>query len=166
MRLKAEMHHRRMRGKKIVAGLDCAGCLEAGGGIASAAGRRAACPTPTTSVSDKAGVQTDKRGFITVDDELQTNVPGIWAIGDCNGRGAFTHTSYNDYEIVAANLFDGGQRKVSDRITTYALFIDPPLGRAGMSEREARASGKRLLSGRLDMSSVGRAASAARRSAS
>jgi pyruvate/2-oxoglutarate dehydrogenase complex dihydrolipoamide dehydrogenase (E3) component len=156
VRLKAECITARMRGKKIVAGLDCADASKqaAGSHLLLAVGR---LPNTDDLGLDKAGVQTDKRGFITVDDELQTNVPGIWAIGDCNGRGAFTHTSYNDYEIVAANLFDGGKRKVSDRITTYALFIDPPLGRCGMSEREARATGKRLLAGRLDMSSVGRA---------
>ena len=85
---------------------------------------------------EAAGVQMDQRGFITVDDELRTNVPHIWAMGDCNGRGAFTHTSYNDYEILAANMFDNDARRVSDRITAYALYIDPPLGRAGMTERE------------------------------
>src|SRR6266581_7332944 len=87
---------------------------------------------------DKAGIATDARGYITVDNQLRTNVPGIWAMGDCNGRGAFTHTSYNDYEIVAANLLDNDPRRVSDRITAYNLYIDPPLGRAGMTETEAR----------------------------
>ena len=82
----------------------------------------------------------DERGYIIVDDELQTNVPGIWALGDCNGRGAFTHTSYNDFEIVAANLLDRDPRRVSDRITAYALYIDPPLGRVGMSFGEARTA--------------------------
>jgi pyruvate/2-oxoglutarate dehydrogenase complex dihydrolipoamide dehydrogenase (E3) component len=106
---------------------------------------------------DAAGIATDAHGFITVDDQLQTSAPGVWALGDCNGRGAFTHTSYNDYEIVAANLLDGGQRRVSDRIPASAVYIDPPLGRAGMSEREARASGKRVLIGRMPMSRVGRA---------
>ncbi|HEX7273262.1 MAG TPA: FAD-containing oxidoreductase [Casimicrobiaceae bacterium] len=106
---------------------------------------------------DKAGIRTDARGFIEVDDQLRTNVPGIWALGDVNGRGAFTHTSYNDYEIVAANLLDGDPRRVSDRITTYALFIDPPLGRVGMTEREVRASGKKALVGKLMMARVGRA---------
>jgi pyruvate/2-oxoglutarate dehydrogenase complex dihydrolipoamide dehydrogenase (E3) component len=105
----------------------------------------------------EAGVTVDARGFIPVDDELRTNVPSIFALGDCNGRGAFTHTSYNDYEIVAANLLDGGRRRVSDRIATYALFIDPPLGRVGMTEREARAAGKHLLVGRRPMTRVGRA---------
>jgi len=106
---------------------------------------------------DKAGVATDARGFITVDDELRTNVPGIWALGDCNGRGAFTHTSYNDYEILAANLLDGGKRRLSDRIPAHALYIDPPLGRAGQNEHEVRASGRKALVGKLAMSSVGRA---------
>ena len=157
VRLKAECISAKMRGKKIAVGLDCADASKQVGGLASAAGGRPRAQHATTSGSTRPASKTDARGFITVDDELKTNVPGIWAIGDCNGRGAFTHTSYNDYEIVAANLFDGGKRKVSDRIPTYALFIDPPLGRAGMSEREARATGKRLLVGKLDMSSVGRA---------
>ena len=106
---------------------------------------------------DTAGVETDARGYIKVDDGLATNVPGIWALGDCNGRGAFTHTAYNDFEIVAANLLDGENRRVSDRILGYALYIDPPLGRAGMTEREARATGRPLLIGRRLMSSVSRA---------
>jgi pyruvate/2-oxoglutarate dehydrogenase complex dihydrolipoamide dehydrogenase (E3) component len=106
---------------------------------------------------DRAGVTTDARGFIQVDDRLATNVPGIWALGDVNGRGAFTHTSYNDYEIVAANLLDGDSRRVSDRFPVYALFTDPPLARAGMTEREARASGRRVLVGRRAMARVGRA---------
>ena len=106
---------------------------------------------------DASGVTADAHGFITVDEQLRTNVPWIFALGDCNGRGAFTHTSYNDYEIVAANLLDGGKRRLSDRIAAYALFIDPPLGRAGMTEREARAAGKRLLIGRRPMTRVSRA---------
>ncbi|HET7596553.1 MAG TPA: FAD-containing oxidoreductase [Burkholderiales bacterium] len=106
---------------------------------------------------EKAGVATDKRGHITVDDELRTGVPGIWALGEVNGRGAFTHTSYNDYEIVAANLLGSERRRVTDRIPTYALFTDPPLGRAGMSEREAKARGGNLLAGKLAMSRVARA---------
>ena len=106
---------------------------------------------------DKAGIETDKRGFVTVDDELRTNVPGIWAIGDANGRGAFTHTSYNDYEILAANMFDDDPRRVSDRITAYGLFIDPPLGRAGMAEAEVRNSGRKALVGKMMMARVGRA---------
>ena len=104
-----------------------------------------------------AGIVTDERSFITVDDQLRTNVPGVWAMGDVNGRGAFTHTSWNDYEIVAANLLDNDPRRVTDRIPAYALFIDPPLGRAGMTEREVRASGRKALIGTMPMSRVGRA---------
>ena len=99
----------------------------------------------------------DKRGFVTVDDQLRTSVPGIWAMGDCNGRGAFTHTSYNDYEIVAANLLDNDPRKVSDRIEAYALYIDPPLGRCGMTEAAVKRSGRRALVGQRPMTRVGRA---------
>ncbi len=106
---------------------------------------------------DKAGVATDARGFITVDDRLATNVPGIWALGDCNGRGAFTHTSYNDFEIVAANLLDGADWRVTDRIACYALYTDPPLGRCGLSAGQARASGRRIRTGRRAMTRVGRA---------
>ncbi len=104
-----------------------------------------------------AGVATDPRGHITVNDRLETNVPGIWALGECNGRGAFTHTSYNDYEIVAGNLLRGEDRKVTDRIATYALFIDPPLGRVGLTEREVRERGQPALVGRMEMMRVGRA---------
>lgn len=106
---------------------------------------------------DRAGVATDAHGYITVDDQLRTNVPGIWALGDCNGRGAFTHTAYNDFEIVAANLLDGAAKRVSDRIPGYALYIDPPLGRVGMTEAQARASGRPLLMGIRSMTRVGRA---------
>ncbi len=106
---------------------------------------------------DKAGIATDERGFIKVDDQLRTNVPGIWALGDCNGRGAFTHTSYNDFEIVAANLLDHEPRRVTDRITAYALYTDPPLGRAGMTEAEVRKSGKAGLVGTIAMEDVSRA---------
>jgi pyruvate/2-oxoglutarate dehydrogenase complex dihydrolipoamide dehydrogenase (E3) component len=106
---------------------------------------------------DKAGVATDERGYVKVDDQLRTNVPGIWALGDANGHGAFTHTSYNDYEIVAANVLDGESRKLSDRIPTYALFIDPPLGRAGTTEREIRAAGRKALVATMPMSRVARA---------
>jgi pyruvate/2-oxoglutarate dehydrogenase complex dihydrolipoamide dehydrogenase (E3) component len=106
---------------------------------------------------DAAGVQTDARGYIVVDDQLKTNVDHIWAMGDCNGKGAFTHTSYNDFEIVAANLLDNEPRRVSDRITTYALYIDPPLGRAGMTVGQVRASGRKALVGKRPMTRVGRA---------
>ena len=115
--------------------------------------------TPNTSDLGlgRAGVATDHRGYITVDDQLQTNVPGIWALGDCNGRGAFTHTSYNDYEIVADNLFNADRRRVSDRIQAYALFIDPPLGRCGMTDAEVRKSGRRALTAKYPMTQVSRA---------
>ncbi|HEY2568054.1 MAG TPA: FAD-containing oxidoreductase [Candidatus Udaeobacter sp.] len=106
---------------------------------------------------EKAGIKVDKHGYIQVDDQLRTNVPGIYALGDCNGRGAFTHTAYNDYEIVAANLLDDDHRRVSDRITAYALYIDPPLGRAGMTEAEVRKSGRKALIGKMSMTEVGRA---------
>jgi pyruvate/2-oxoglutarate dehydrogenase complex dihydrolipoamide dehydrogenase (E3) component len=106
---------------------------------------------------EKAGVVRDSRGHITVDDELRTNVPGIWALGDCNGRGGFTHTSYNDYEIVAANLLDGGTRRVTDRIPAYNLYVDPPLGRVGMTEAQARQSGRHVLMAKRPMTRVGRA---------
>jgi len=106
---------------------------------------------------DRAGVATDDRGYITVDDQMQTNVPGIWAVGDCNGRGAFTHTSYNDYEIVADNLFSADHRRVSDRIQAYALYIDPPLGRCGMTDAEIRKSGRAALVAKYPMIRVSRA---------
>jgi pyruvate/2-oxoglutarate dehydrogenase complex dihydrolipoamide dehydrogenase (E3) component len=106
---------------------------------------------------DRAGIAVDDRGYIKVDDHLQTNVPGVFALGDCNGRGAFTHTAYNDFEIVAANLLDGSDRRVSQRILAYALYIDPPLGRVGMTEAQARAIGKKLLIGTRPMTKVGRA---------
>jgi pyruvate/2-oxoglutarate dehydrogenase complex dihydrolipoamide dehydrogenase (E3) component len=106
---------------------------------------------------ERAGVACDERGFIVVDDQLATSAPGIWALGDCNGRGAFTHTSYNDFEIVAANLLDGERRGVSDRIPAYALYTDPPLGRAGMTVAEVRKSGRPALVAKLAMESVSRA---------
>jgi pyruvate/2-oxoglutarate dehydrogenase complex dihydrolipoamide dehydrogenase (E3) component len=106
---------------------------------------------------DKAGIATDSHGYIQVDDQLRTNVPGIWAMGDCNGRGAFTHTSWNDFEIVAANILDNERRCVSDRINAYALYTDPPLGRAGMTEAEVRNSGKPALISIMAMEDVSRA---------
>jgi pyruvate/2-oxoglutarate dehydrogenase complex dihydrolipoamide dehydrogenase (E3) component len=106
---------------------------------------------------ESTGVASDRHGYVVVDDQLATNVDGIWALGDCNGRGAFTHTSYNDYEIMAANLLDGGERRLSQRVPGYALYIDPPLGRVGMSEAEAKKSGRRLLIGRRPMTRVNRA---------
>ena len=115
--------------------------------------------TPNTSDLglDRAGVTTDQRGYVVVDDQLQTNVPGIWALGDCNGRGAFTHTAYNDYEIVADNLLNESHRRVSDRIQTYALFTDPPLGRCGMTAAEVRKLERSALAAKYPMSQVNRA---------
>ena len=106
---------------------------------------------------DKAGIATDERGYIQVDDQLRTNVAGVYALGDCNGQGAFTHTAYNDYEIVAANLLDNDTRRVSDRITAYALYTDPPLGRCGFTETAVRQSGKKALVAKREMARVGRA---------
>ena len=106
---------------------------------------------------DKAAIETNERGYIRTDDQLRTNVEGVWALGDCNGRGAFTHTSYNDFEIVAANLFENDSRRVSDRILNFGLYIDPPLGRVGMTEREVRASGRKALIATRPMTRVARA---------
>lgn len=125
-----------------------------GSHILAAVGRR---PNTDDLGLRAAGIETDSRGFIIVDDQLRTNVPHIWALGDVNGRGAFTHTSYNDFEIVVANLLENGQRRVSDRIVAYGLFIDPPLGRIGMSEAQVRATGRPALVGVMPMSRVGRA---------
>ncbi|MGH8623220.1 MAG: FAD-containing oxidoreductase, partial [Burkholderiales bacterium] len=156
IRLNAKCVKLSKRGKGVAVGLSCEDePLEVTGShLLLAVGR---VPNTDDLGLDKAGVNTDARGYIVVDDELRTNEPGIWALGDANGRGAFTHTSYNDYEIVAANLLDGGHRRVTDRIPAYALYTDPPLGRAGMTEREARASGRKVLVGRMKMSRVGRA---------
>jgi pyruvate/2-oxoglutarate dehydrogenase complex dihydrolipoamide dehydrogenase (E3) component len=106
---------------------------------------------------EKAGVAVDERGYVGVDDQLRTGVPGIWALGDCNGKGAFTHTAYNDGEIVIANVLENDPRRVSDRITAYALYVDPPLGRAGMTEGEIRQSGRKALVAKRPMTRVGRA---------
>ncbi len=140
----------------VAVGVDCtAGEPEIiGSDVLLAVGRH---PNTADLGLDRAGVETDPHGYIRVDDKLATNVPGIWALGDCNGRGAFTHTAYNDFEIVAANLLDGEDRRLSQRILGYALYIDPPLGRAGMTETEARATGRKLLVGRRPMTRVGRA---------
>jgi pyruvate/2-oxoglutarate dehydrogenase complex dihydrolipoamide dehydrogenase (E3) component len=106
---------------------------------------------------ENAGIATDPRGYIEVDDQLRTNVPGIWAMGDCNGRGAFTHTSYNDFEIVAANILDNDPRRVTDRIAAYALYTDPPLGRVGMTETDVRKTGRPALISTMLMEDVSRA---------
>jgi pyruvate/2-oxoglutarate dehydrogenase complex dihydrolipoamide dehydrogenase (E3) component len=125
-----------------------------GSHVLLAVGRR---PNTDDLGLENAGVQTDERGYILVDDQLRTNVPGIWAMGDCNGKGAFTHTSYNDFEIVAANLLDNDSRHVSDRIHAHALYIDPPLGQIGLTEAEVRRTGKPALIGTRPMTKVGRA---------
>jgi pyruvate/2-oxoglutarate dehydrogenase complex dihydrolipoamide dehydrogenase (E3) component len=126
----------------------------AGSHLLMAVGRR---PNTDDLGLERAGVRTDAHGYITVDDQLKTSADHIWAMGDCNGKGAFTHTSYNDFEIVAANLLDDDPRRVSDRISTYALYIDPPLGRAGLTVEQVRASGRRALVGQRPMTRVGRA---------
>jgi pyruvate/2-oxoglutarate dehydrogenase complex dihydrolipoamide dehydrogenase (E3) component len=140
----------------VAVGVDCTeGAPEIiGSDVLLAVGRR---PNTDDLGLDKAGVAVDARGYIKVNDGLATNVPGIFAMGDCNGRGAFTHTAYNDFEIIAANLLDGASRRVSDRLPGYALFIDPPLGRVGMTLTQARATGKKLLVGNRPMTRVGRA---------
>jgi pyruvate/2-oxoglutarate dehydrogenase complex dihydrolipoamide dehydrogenase (E3) component len=144
------------RDSGIVAHADCTeGAPDIHGThVLLAVGRR---PNTADLGLEKAGVAMDQHGYITVDDQLRTSVPGIWAMGDCNGRGGFTHTSYNDFEIVAANLLDNDPRRVSDRIPAYGLYVDPPLGRAGMTEAEVRKSGRSALVGKRSMTKVGRA---------
>jgi pyruvate/2-oxoglutarate dehydrogenase complex dihydrolipoamide dehydrogenase (E3) component len=156
VRTAAECIRFRRQQEDVVVGLDCtSGAPEVTAShVLLAVGRR---PNTDDLGLDHAGVETDEHGFIKVDDELRTSVSHIWAIGDCNGRGAFTHTSYNDFEIVAANLLDHDPRRVTDRITAYALYIDPPLGRAGMTDEEVRRSGRRALTGFRPMTQVGRA---------
>jgi pyruvate/2-oxoglutarate dehydrogenase complex dihydrolipoamide dehydrogenase (E3) component len=155
-RLKAECIAFRKAGDEIAVGVDCTdGAPEIlGSHVLLAIGRR---PNTDDLGLENAGIATDRKGYIQVDEQLRTNVPGIWAMGDCNGRGAFTHTAYNDYEIVAANVLDGDPRRVADRYPCYALFTDPPLGRVGMTEAEVRKEGRKALIARIDMSRVGRA---------
>ena len=156
IRLSAECIAMEKRGDKVAVNLDCTSSDKTvvGSHVLLAVGR---VPNTNDLGLENAGVAMDRRGYVQVDDQLQTNVPGIYALGDCNGRGAFTHTSYNDYEIVAANLLDGDPRRVSDRITAYALYIDPPLGRAGMTEVEVRKSGRKALLAKRPMDRVARA---------
>jgi pyruvate/2-oxoglutarate dehydrogenase complex dihydrolipoamide dehydrogenase (E3) component len=155
-RLAAECIRFERRGADICVGLDCkSGPPEiVGSDVLLAVGRR---PNTDDLGLEAAGIEVDKHGYILVDDTLRTTAPGVWALGDCNGKGAFTHTAYNDFEIVAANLLDGESRSISDRIPAYALFTDPPLGRVGLSETEARVAGKRILIGSRPMTQVGRA---------
>jgi pyruvate/2-oxoglutarate dehydrogenase complex dihydrolipoamide dehydrogenase (E3) component len=156
VRTDAECIRFRRSGNDIVAGARCsAGAPEiVGSHVLLAVGRR---PNTDDLALESAGIATDQHGYIVVDDELRTNVPGIWALGDCNGKGAFTHTAYNDFEIVADNLLKTGVRRVSDRISCYALYIDPPLGRAGLTETQARKSGRNIRIGTRAMTRVGRA---------
>jgi len=144
------------QGDEIVADVDClSGAPQVHGShVLLAVGRR---PNTDDLGLDAAGVAVDARGYVLVDDELRTNVPNIWALGDCNGRGAFTHTANNDAEIVVANLLENGARRVSDRITAYGLYVDPPLGRVGMTDAEIRKSGVKALVGKRPMTRVGRA---------
>src|SRR5437016_9670136 len=155
-RLSAECIALEKRGDRVAVGVDCTSGdkIVVGSHVLLAVGR---VPNTADLGLENARIAVDQRGYIQVDDQLRTNVPGIYALGDCNGRGAFTHTSYNDYEIVGANLLDNDPRKVSDRIAAYALFIDPPLGRAGMTESEARQSGRKVLIGTRPMTRVSRA---------
>ncbi len=156
VRLNAKCISFSKRGEEIAARVDCNDPQKevSGTNILLAVGRR---PNTDDLGLEKAGVIVDERGYIGVDDQLRTNVPGIWAVGDCNGKGGFTHTSWNDAEIVAANLLDNDPRRLSDRITAYALYIDPPLGRAGMTEAQVRKTGRRALIGKRPMTKVGRA---------
>ncbi len=155
VRVNAKCLRVRKEGSDIVMTVDCDGTSEIRGShLLIATGRR---PNTDDLGLERAGVKRDARGYIIVDDELRTNAAGIWALGDCNGRGAFTHTSWNDYEIVAANLLDGEHRRVSDRIPAYALYTDPPLGRAGMTAADVRTSGRRALIGKIAMEDVSRA---------
>lgn len=143
-------------GKNVVANVECQeGAPQViGSHLLLAVGRK---PNTDDLGLEKASIATDERGFIKVDDQLRTNVEGVWALGDCNGRGAFTHTAWNDFEIVAANLLDNDKRRVSDRIAAYNLYIDPPLGRVGLTEAEVRKSKRPALVSVLAMEDVGRA---------
>ena len=156
VRVNAECVSVETRGDRIVANVACDDGRPdvAGSMLLVALGRR---PNTDDLGLDAAGVEVGDRGHIRVGDTLETSVPGVWALGECNGRGAFTHTAYNDYEIVAANLLHGDRRLVSDRFDCYGLFIDPPLGRVGMTEQQVRASGRPALIGKRPMTRVGRA---------
>jgi len=156
VRLNAKCISFTKRGETIAVRVDCKDPPDevAGTHVLLAVGRR---PNTDDLGLEKAGVMLDDRGYIAIDDQLRTSVPGIWAVGDCNGKGGFTHTSWNDAEIVAANLLDNDPRRVSDRITAYALYIDPPLGRAGMTEAQVRKTGRKALIGKRPMTKVGRA---------
>ena len=159
IRTGAECMELKQQGDRVVVGLECKDGEPIAGGshLLLAVGR---VPNTHDLGLTEAGIAADARGYITVDEQCRTSAEGVWCMGDANGRGAFTHTSWNDYEIVAANLFDNDPRKISDRIPCYALFIDPPLGRVGMNLAEANKSGRKLLAGKMRMSRVGRAVEA------
>lgn len=146
----------RKHGNNTVVSLDVDGRVEklVGTHLLLAVGWR---PNTDDLGLEQAGIATDARGYIQVDNYLQTNVPGIWALGDCNGRGAFTHTAYNDFEIVAANLLDNESCSIGQRITAYGLFMDPPLARAGLTEAEVHKRGKPALVATIQMKDVSRA---------
>jgi pyruvate/2-oxoglutarate dehydrogenase complex dihydrolipoamide dehydrogenase (E3) component len=156
IRTGAECMALQKKGERVVVGLQCKGGapIAEGSHLLLAVGR---LPNTHDLGLKEAGIEADARGFIKVDDACRTSADGVWCMGDANGRGAFTHTSWNDYEIVAANLFDNDKRGISDRIPCYALFIDPPLGRIGMNDAEAGKSGRRILRGNMPMARVGRA---------
>jgi len=156
IRTGAECIHFEPRGEQVAVGVACTdGDPEVvGSHVLLAMGRR---PNTDDLGLEKADIKTDDRGYVVVDDQLRTSVDGVWAMGDCNGCGAFTHTAYNDFEIVAANLLDNDPRRVTDRLPCYGLFTDPPLGRVGMTEREVRESGRRALMGTRPMTKVNRA---------
>ena len=153
VRVNSEVVGVEKQGNSIVAKVESSGRVSriAGTHLLVATGRR---PNTDDLGLDKAGIGTNARGHILVDDQLRTNISSVWAMGDCNGQGAFTHTSWNDFEIVAANLLDKDQRRVSDRIAAYALYTDPPLGRAGMTEAEVRKMGKSALISTMAMKDV------------
>ncbi|HXO32409.1 MAG TPA: FAD-containing oxidoreductase [Candidatus Acidoferrales bacterium] len=156
IRLRAECINFEPRGKDVAVGVNCQSdeTTVVGSDVLLALGRQ---PNTDDLGLERAGVEVDAHGYIVVDDQLRTRAPGIWAMGDCNGKGAFTHTAYNDFEIVAANLLDNDPRRVSDRLPAYALYMDPPLGRVGLTEKAVRRSGKPALIGTRPMTKVSRA---------
>jgi pyruvate/2-oxoglutarate dehydrogenase complex dihydrolipoamide dehydrogenase (E3) component len=156
LRLHAECISMQKESEGLSVGLDCNDHprREPGTHLLLAVGR---VPNTDDLGLDLAGIKTDQRGYIEVDEALRTSNPNVWALGDCNGKGAFTHTSYNDYEIVADNLLSNAGRKHTDRLPAYALYTDPPLGRVGLSEKEIRDKRIKALVGKRPMTRVARA---------
>ena len=156
VRTRAECIHAARRDDGVRLSIDCAegDRLVDASHVLIAIGRR---PNTDDLGLEAAGIRTDARGYIVVDDRCRTSADGVWALGDCNGRGAFTHTSYGDADMVAANILDGESRSLRDRVSAYALYVDPPLGRAGMTETDARATGHRVRIGERRMERVSRA---------